>query len=71
MRFDARPRLLSQRLAGRLATQKWSLPVKVGSDHFRYFAGCIRAQEGTLAELDDNTVAYLPLSHPDHPKRAA
>ena len=27
-------------------------------DHFRYFASCIRAQEGTVAELDDNTVAY-------------
>jgi aldehyde dehydrogenase len=32
------------------------LPLAI--DHFRYFAGCIRAQEGTLAELDDNTVAY-------------
>ncbi|MGN7611322.1 aldehyde dehydrogenase [Magnetococcales bacterium HHB-1] len=27
-------------------------------DHFRYFASCIRAQEGALAELDDTTVAY-------------
>ena len=27
-------------------------------DHFRYFAGCIRAQEGSLAELDNDTVAY-------------
>jgi aldehyde dehydrogenase len=27
-------------------------------DHFRYFAGCIRAQEGGLSELDDDTVAY-------------
>ena len=27
-------------------------------DHFRYFAGAIRAQEGSLAELDDDTVAY-------------
>ncbi len=32
------------------------LPLAI--DHFRYFAGCIRAQEGTLAEIDDNTVAY-------------
>jgi aldehyde dehydrogenase len=32
------------------------LPLAV--DHFRYFAGCIRAQEGTLGELDENTVAY-------------
>ncbi len=27
-------------------------------DHFRYFAGCIRAQEGTTSQIDDNTVAY-------------
>ncbi|CDL00213.1 aldehyde dehydrogenase B [Magnetospirillum gryphiswaldense MSR-1 v2] len=27
-------------------------------DHFRYFASCIRAQEGSLAELDADTVAY-------------
>jgi aldehyde dehydrogenase len=27
-------------------------------DHFRYFAGAIRAQEGTLSQLDDDTVAY-------------
>ena len=27
-------------------------------DHFRYFAGCIRAQEGSLSEIDETTVAY-------------
>ncbi len=27
-------------------------------DHFRYFAGCIRAQEGSAADLDANTVSY-------------
>ncbi|WP_413205490.1 aldehyde dehydrogenase [Rhodospirillum sp. A1_3_36] len=27
-------------------------------DHFRYFAGCIRAQEGTLSQIDQDTVAY-------------
>ncbi len=32
------------------------LPLTI--DHFRYFASCIRAQEGTLAELDAQTVAY-------------
>jgi aldehyde dehydrogenase len=32
--------------------------IPLASDHFRYFAGCIRAQEGTLGELDENTVAY-------------
>lgn len=27
-------------------------------DHFRYFAGCIRAQQGSAAEIDANTVSY-------------
>ena len=31
----------------------------LGIDHFRYFASVIRAQEGTLAELNDDTVSYL------------
>jgi aldehyde dehydrogenase len=32
------------------------LPLAV--DHFRYFAGCLRAQEGSIGEIDDDTVAY-------------
>ena len=32
------------------------LPLAV--DHFRYFAGCIRAQEGSLSQIDEDTVAY-------------
>jgi len=32
------------------------LPLAI--DHFRYFAGCIRAQEGNLSEIDHDTVAY-------------
>ena len=32
------------------------LPLAV--DHFRYFAGAIRAQEGTLSQIDDDTTAY-------------
>jgi len=27
-------------------------------DHFRYFAGCLRAQEGALSEIDEQTIAY-------------
>ena len=27
-------------------------------DHFRYFAGCIRAQEGGISEIDHETIAY-------------
>jgi len=32
--------------------------VPLAIDHFRYFASCIRAQEGTMGEIDDDTVAY-------------
>ncbi len=32
--------------------------IPLAIDHFRYFAGCLRAQEGTLSQIDENTVAY-------------
>ena len=32
--------------------------VPLAIDHFRYFAGCIRAQEGSIGEVDHDTVAY-------------
>jgi aldehyde dehydrogenase len=32
--------------------------IPLAIDHFRYFAGAIRAQEGSIGELDDETVAY-------------
>ncbi len=32
--------------------------VPLSIDHFRYFAGAIRAQEGSIGDLDENTVAY-------------
>ena len=32
--------------------------IALAIDHFRYFAGAIRAQEGTLSQLDDNTTSY-------------
>jgi aldehyde dehydrogenase len=32
--------------------------VPLAIDHFRYFAGCIRAQEGSIGEIDHDTVAY-------------
>ncbi|MEH6589845.1 MAG: aldehyde dehydrogenase family protein [Halioglobus sp.] len=28
------------------------------ADHFRYFAGCLRAQEGSAADIDETTVSY-------------
>jgi len=32
--------------------------IPLAIDHFRYFAGCLRAQEGTATEIDQNTLAY-------------
>ena len=37
-------------------TRAADLPLCV--DHFRYFAGCIRAQEGGISEIDHETIAY-------------
>jgi aldehyde dehydrogenase len=37
-------------------TMAADLPLAI--DHWRYFAGCIRAQEGTISEIDHDTVAY-------------
>jgi aldehyde dehydrogenase len=37
-------------------TRAADLPLAI--DHFRYFAGCLRGQEGTLSQLDETTVAY-------------
>ncbi|HSX63936.1 MAG TPA: aldehyde dehydrogenase family protein [Pseudoxanthomonas sp.] len=32
--------------------------IPLAVDHFRYFAGCLRAQEGALSEIDHHTIAY-------------
>ena len=32
--------------------------IPLAADHFRYFAGAIRAEEGSIAEIDKDTVAY-------------
>ncbi len=37
-------------------TRAADIPLAI--DHFRYFAACIRAQEGTLGEVDYETIAY-------------
>ncbi|WP_211256275.1 aldehyde dehydrogenase [Edaphobacter aggregans] len=37
-------------------TMACDLPLAI--DHFRYFAGCIRAQEGSICEIDESTIAY-------------
>lgn len=37
-------------------TMNADIPLTV--DHFRYFAGAIRAQEGSISQIDNDTVAY-------------
>ncbi|ARB45335.1 acetaldehyde dehydrogenase ExaC [Alloalcanivorax xenomutans] len=43
---------------GKAVRETLNADIPLTVDHFRYFAGCIRAQEGTLADIDANTVAY-------------
>lgn len=43
---------------GKAIRETLNADVPLCADHFRYYAGCIRAQEGTIGEIDDNTVAY-------------
>jgi aldehyde dehydrogenase len=43
---------------GKPVRETLAADVPLAVDHFRYFAACIRAQEGSLAELDESTVAY-------------
>ncbi len=64
---DRRPHRSQPRIAraGRSLGQRQADPRDAGNadmplavDHFRYFAGAIRAQEGSLCQIDDDTVAY-------------
>jgi len=43
---------------GKAVRETLAADIPLAADHFRYFAGCIRAQEGSMGEIDENTVAY-------------
>ncbi len=43
---------------GKAVRETLAADIPLAVDHFRYFAGCIRAQEGSMAEIDETTVAY-------------
>ncbi len=43
---------------GKAVRETLAADIPLMADHFRYFAGAIRAQEGRLSQLDDDTVAY-------------
>jgi aldehyde dehydrogenase len=43
---------------GKAVRETLAADIPLAVDHFRYFAGAVRAQEGTLSQLDETTVAY-------------
>jgi len=43
---------------GKAVRETLAADIPLAVDHFRYFAGCLRAQEGAMAELDGTTVSY-------------
>jgi len=43
---------------GKAIRETLNADIPLTVDHFRYFAGCVRAQEGALSDIDENTVAY-------------
>ncbi|GHD81272.1 aldehyde dehydrogenase [Vogesella fluminis] len=43
---------------GKPIRETLNVDMPLAIDHFRYFAGCLRAQEGSISEIDENTVAY-------------
>jgi len=43
---------------GKPIRETMAADIPLAIDHFRYFAGCIRAQEGTVAQIDAETYAY-------------
>ena len=43
---------------GKAVRETLAADIPLAVDHFRYFAGAIRAQEGSISEIDHNTMAY-------------
>ena len=43
---------------GKAVRETLAADIPLAVDHFRYFAGCLRSQEGSMAELDETTVSY-------------
>ncbi|MCT1663507.1 aldehyde dehydrogenase [Corynebacterium sanguinis] len=43
---------------GKAVRETLAADIPLAIDHFRYFAGAIRAQEGRLSQIDDDMVAY-------------
>ena len=43
---------------GKPVREALAADIPLAADHFRYFAAAIRAQEGSLSQIDEDTVAY-------------
>ncbi len=43
---------------GKPVRETLNADIPLAVDHFRYFAGVLRAQEGSLSQIDEDTVAY-------------
>ncbi|HEV7625457.1 MAG TPA: aldehyde dehydrogenase, partial [Streptomyces sp.] len=43
---------------GKPVREALAADIPLAIDHFRYFAGVVRAQEGSLSEIDEDTIAY-------------
>src|SRR6201986_4053346 len=43
---------------GKPVREALAADIPLAADHFRYFAAAIRAQEGSLSQIDENTVAF-------------
>jgi aldehyde dehydrogenase len=43
---------------GKPVRESLGADIPLAVDHFRYFAGALRAQEGSVGEIDEDTVAY-------------
>lgn len=43
---------------GKAIRETLNADIPLAVDHFRYFAGCLRSQEGSISEIDENTIAY-------------
>ena len=43
---------------GKAIRETLAADIPLSADHFRYFAGVLRAQEGAISDIDETTVAY-------------
>ncbi|MDO4673968.1 aldehyde dehydrogenase family protein [Campylobacter sp.] len=43
---------------GKAVRETLNADIPLAADHFRYFAACLRAQEGSISEIDKDTIAY-------------